>query len=88
MTSARQNDRYAPSLVITRDGLVSALSSAARAQIRYSTAIASVDDSPEVGQPRHGTAYGPDAIAGGELPGPKIHVHPRIRGAASHHRRE
>jgi len=37
---------YARNLVITRDGLVSALSSAARAQIRYSTTIASVDDSP------------------------------------------
>ena len=41
------NDRYAPNLVTTRDGRVSALSSAARAQISYSTTIASVDDSPE-----------------------------------------
>ena len=37
------NDRYAPNLGITRDGLMSSLSSGARAQIRYSTTIASLD---------------------------------------------
>ena len=37
------NDRYAPNLGITRDGLMSGLSSGARAQIRYSTTIASVE---------------------------------------------
>jgi 2-polyprenyl-6-methoxyphenol hydroxylase-like FAD-dependent oxidoreductase len=45
------NQRYAPNLGITRDGLVSALSGAMGAQIRYSTTITSVDWSaaePEV----------------------------------------
>jgi FAD-dependent urate hydroxylase len=37
------NGRYAPNLGITRDGLMSALSGAARAQIRYATTIATVD---------------------------------------------
>jgi 2-polyprenyl-6-methoxyphenol hydroxylase-like FAD-dependent oxidoreductase len=44
-------NRYAASVGITRDGLVSALSSAARAKIHYSTTITSVDWStaaPEV----------------------------------------
>lgn len=45
------NDRYAPNLGITRDGLMSSLSSATRGQIRYSTTIASVHEAaqePEV----------------------------------------
>ena len=37
------NDRYAPNLGITRDGLISGLSSGAPVQIRYSTTIASVE---------------------------------------------
>ncbi len=37
------NDRYAPNLGITRGALMSALSSATRAQIRYSTTIVAVD---------------------------------------------
>jgi 2-polyprenyl-6-methoxyphenol hydroxylase-like FAD-dependent oxidoreductase len=39
----RSNARYAPNLGITRDGLMSGLSSGARAQILYSTTIASMD---------------------------------------------
>jgi 2-polyprenyl-6-methoxyphenol hydroxylase-like FAD-dependent oxidoreductase len=45
------NDRYAPNLGIMRDGLMAALSGAVRAEIRYSTTIASVDgpaDIPDV----------------------------------------
>jgi len=45
------NERHAPNLGITRDGLMSGLSGAVRAQIRYSTTITSVDGSagePEV----------------------------------------
>ena len=45
------NERYAPNLGITRDGLMSGLSGALRAQIRYSTTITSVDgtmEEPEV----------------------------------------
>ncbi|MBV9208380.1 MAG: FAD-dependent monooxygenase, partial [Actinobacteria bacterium] len=42
------NQRYAPNLGITRDGLVSALSGAVGAPIRYSTTITSVDWSAEV----------------------------------------
>ena len=41
------NERYAPNLGITRGGLMSALFSATRAQIRYSTTIASVEESPD-----------------------------------------
>ena len=37
------NRRYAPNLGITRDGLMSALAGAMRAQIRYGTTITSVD---------------------------------------------
>lgn len=37
------NERYGPNLGITREGLMSALSGAARAQVRYSTSIASAD---------------------------------------------
>jgi 2-polyprenyl-6-methoxyphenol hydroxylase-like FAD-dependent oxidoreductase len=45
------NERHAPNLGITRDGLMSGLSGAVRAQIRYSTTITSADGSagePEV----------------------------------------
>lgn len=38
------NDRYAPNLGITRDGLMSSLSSMAHAQVRYSTTITSVHE--------------------------------------------
>jgi 2-polyprenyl-6-methoxyphenol hydroxylase-like FAD-dependent oxidoreductase len=41
------NQRYAPTIGITRDHLVSAMSGEARAQIRYSTTITSVDWSAE-----------------------------------------
>ncbi|MGD0377994.1 MAG: FAD-dependent monooxygenase [Streptosporangiaceae bacterium] len=45
------NERYGPNLGITREGLLSALSGAARAQVRHSTSIGSVDwstSTPEV----------------------------------------
>jgi 2-heptyl-3-hydroxy-4(1H)-quinolone synthase len=45
------NERYAPNIGITRDGLMSGLSTALRARIRYSTTITSVDgpaEEPEV----------------------------------------
>jgi 2-polyprenyl-6-methoxyphenol hydroxylase-like FAD-dependent oxidoreductase len=37
------NERYGPNLGITREGLLSALSGAARAEVRHATSIASVD---------------------------------------------
>jgi 2-polyprenyl-6-methoxyphenol hydroxylase-like FAD-dependent oxidoreductase len=39
------NERYAPSIGITRDALISGISSGMRSQIRYSTTIASLDSS-------------------------------------------
>jgi 2-polyprenyl-6-methoxyphenol hydroxylase-like FAD-dependent oxidoreductase len=41
------NERYAPNIGITRDGLMSGLSTALRARIRYSTTITSVDGTAE-----------------------------------------
>jgi 2-polyprenyl-6-methoxyphenol hydroxylase-like FAD-dependent oxidoreductase len=41
------NARYGPNLGITRDGLMSGLASATRAQIRHSTTIASLAGTPE-----------------------------------------
>lgn len=77
------NKRYAPSLGITRDGLMSALASAAGAQIRYATTLTSVDWSagdPEV-MLSDGTHARFDLVVGADGIGSTVRriIHPDVR---------
>ena len=79
------NDRYAPNIGITRDGLISALSSATHARIRYSTTIASFDNSPDVPEVvlSDGTSGRFDLVVGADGIGSAVRqlIYPRIKPA-------
>jgi 2-polyprenyl-6-methoxyphenol hydroxylase-like FAD-dependent oxidoreductase len=79
------NGRYAPNIGITRDGLMSGLASAARAQIRYTTTIASVGGSAEEPEVTFsdGTRARFDLVVGadGIRSAVREHIHPRVESA-------
>jgi 2-polyprenyl-6-methoxyphenol hydroxylase-like FAD-dependent oxidoreductase len=79
------NDRYGPNIGITRDGLISALSSTTRAEIRYSTTIASFDNSLVVPEAvlSDGTSGRFDLVVGADGIGSAVRqlIYPHVKPA-------